>query len=156
MVAFYNTRMSQRYTRDQARRFVHGIWGAQQRLVQRLATSLQADAGLDLDDFVLLEHVAHTDLAPGELATTLRLPPHTISRRLGRLETRGLLRRVLDPDDARRRVLRPTAAGSAALQRAYVLLDERLSGALRGLGAERLDALLSDLTTLAASDDASA
>lgn len=145
--------MSHRLRPEHARRFVHGVWGAQRRLEARLEATLVSDAGLDLDDFVVLEHVAHTDLSPGELATALRLPPHTVSRRLGRLERRGLLRRTLDPDDARRRSLRATAAGSAALQRAHAHLDDRLGPALEGLGEQRLEALLAHLTALAAADD---
>ena len=136
-----------------ARRFAHAVWGAHRRLVTRVGSDLEADAGLDLDDFVLLEHVAHTDLTPGQLATTLRLSADGVSRQLGRLERRGLLRRALDPDDARRRRVRPTAAGGAALQRAYALLERRLSPTLGALGEDRLRDLLATLTALAAAED---
>jgi DNA-binding MarR family transcriptional regulator len=138
---------------DAARRLVHGIWGVHRRLAARLEPTLADASGLDLDAFVLLETVALTDLAPGEIALALRLPAHTVSRGLGALEAAGLVVRSLDAMDARRRVVTPTDAGRAALARAHAHLDEALGGWLTELAPDRIVAALDALTRLATGRD---
>ncbi len=132
---------------------MHGIWGVHRRLTARLASTLAEASGLDLDAFVLLETVALTDLAPGEIALALRLPAHTVSRGLGALEADGLVVRTLDPADARRRVVSPTEAGRAALARAHAHLDTALGGWLVELPPDRTVAALDALTRLATGRD---
>jgi len=137
----------------QARRLVHGLAGALRRLEARAAPAMLQAAGLDLDDFVFLETIAMTDLSPGEIATALRIPPHGVSRRLAALEGAGLVRRALDPDDARRRVLTVTPHGRTTLTAAHATLEARVVPMLRELGPERCRALLDALTRLAAGLD---
>jgi DNA-binding MarR family transcriptional regulator len=136
-----------------ARRMIHGLAGAWRRLEARAAPAMLASAGLDLDDFVFLETVAMTDLAPGEIAAALRIPPHGVSRRLAALEGAGLVRRALDPDDHRRRVLSVTPHGRTVLAAAHAALEARVAPMLRELGPERGPALLDGLTRLAAGLD---
>ena len=50
-------------------------------------------------------------LSAGDLARTLHVHPSTLTGILQRLEARGLLRRLTDPDDARRVQLEITAKG---------------------------------------------
>ncbi len=138
---------------EAARRLVHGVWGVHRRLTDRLERTLADASGLDLDAFVLLETVALTDLAPGEIGQALRLPAHTVSRGLGALERDGLLVRSLDPADARRRVVVPTEAGRAALARAHAHLDAALGGWLTELAPDRIVAALDALTRLATGRD---
>jgi DNA-binding MarR family transcriptional regulator len=136
-----------------ARRLVHGLAGAWRRLEARAAPAMRASAGLDLDDFVFLETVAMTDLAPGEIAAALRIPPHGVSRRLAALEGAGLVRRALDPEDHRRRVLSVTPHGHAVLAAAHAALEARVAPMLGEIGPERSAALLDALTRLAAGLD---
>jgi len=136
-----------------ARRLVHGLAGAWRRLEARAAPDMRASAGLDLDDFVFLETVAMTDLAPGEIAAALRIPPHGVSRRLAALEHAGLVRRTLDPEDHRRRVLSVTPHGHTVLAAAHASLEARVAPMLRELGPERSAAVLDALTRLAAGLD---
>jgi len=153
MFASYHRSMAPSATAGQARRLVHGLAGAWRRLEARATPALLASTGLDLDDFVFLETIAMTDLSPGEIAAALRIPAHGVSRRLAALEGAGLVRRTLDPDDARRRVLTVTPHGSSTLAAAHIALDARLGPMLQALGAERNHALLDALTRLAAGVD---
>ena len=87
------------------------------------------------------------DLSAGALAELLQLHPSTLTGVLKRLEDRGLITRASDPADARRAVLRLTAAGrrvdrgskhtvEAAVARALARLDEpTVRAAARALSA---------------------
>jgi DNA-binding MarR family transcriptional regulator len=152
MFAPYNRLMPS--TAGLARRLVHGLAGARRRLETHATPAMQRAVALDLDDFVFLETIAMTDLSPGEIAAALRIPPHGVSRRLAALERAGLVRRALDPEDARRRVLTVTPHGRTTLTSAHATLEARVAPMLRELGAERSHALLDALTRLAAGFDA--
>lgn len=146
--------MSHALPHDLARRLVHGLTAVQRRVEARTARPLRSNNGLDLDVFVLLETIANTDLAPGEIADALRLPAHGISRRLAVLEKAGLIERHLDANDARRRSLRLTQRGHLALAEAQQQLGRALSPLFEELGGEeRVAALLDGLTMLAAGSD---
>lgn len=153
MFVTYNESMPSSAAAGQARRLVHGLAGALRRLEAQAAPAMLAAAGLDLDDFVFLETIAMTDLSPGEIAAALRIPPHGVSRRLAALERSGLVRRALDPEDARRRVLTVTPHGRTTLTAAHATLEARLGPMLHDLGAERSHALLDALTRLASGFD---
>ena len=153
MFASYNRFMTSSAAAGIARRLVHGLAGARRRLEAHATPAMQRSAALDLDDFVFLETIAMTDLSPGEIAAALRIPPHGVSRRLAALERAGLVRRALDPDDARRRVLTVTPHGRTTLTAAHATLEARVAPMLRELGAERSHALLDALTRLAAGFD---
>ncbi|MDF1522541.1 MAG: MarR family winged helix-turn-helix transcriptional regulator [Trueperaceae bacterium] len=141
-------------TTEATRRLVHGVWGMHRRMATLLGTGLPEACGLDLDDFVLLETIALTDLAPGEVAQALRLPAHAVSRGLGRLEGAGLVARRIDPEDARRRVVALTDAGRAALARAHAHLERALGPWLTELPPDRTLLALDALTRLATGRDA--
>jgi DNA-binding MarR family transcriptional regulator len=55
--------------------------------------------------------------SPGQLAAEMRLSSGTMTNRLDRLETSGLIRRLPDPDDRRGTLIEPTEAGHAAWDR---------------------------------------
>lgn len=145
--------MSAHALAGQARRLVHGIAGTWRRLEARTAASLRDAGDLTLDDLVFVETVAMTDLAPGEIATALRMPAYAVSRRLASLEGAGMLRRGLDPDDHRRRTLVLTPHGRAVLAVAQAALEARVAPILAELGPERANVLLDALTRLAAGAD---
>jgi DNA-binding MarR family transcriptional regulator len=149
MFAVYNLPMTSSAAAGLARRLVHGLAGARRRLETHAAPALERAVALDLDDFVFLETIAMTDLSPGEISAALRIPPHGVSRRLAALERAGLVRRALDPEDARRRVLTVTPHGRTTLTAAHATLEARVAPMLRELGAERSHALLDALTRLA-------
>ena len=153
IAALYDLCMTANPGAGHARRLVHGLAGAWRRLEARAAPAMRASAGLDLDDFVFLETVAMTDLAPGEIAAALRIPPHGVSRRLAALESAGLVRRTLDPEDHRRRVLSVTPHGHTVLAAAHAALEARVAPMLREIGPERSAAVLDALTRLAAGLD---
>jgi DNA-binding MarR family transcriptional regulator len=138
-------------SRDAPRHLVHAFWAVRQRLDARVGAPLAEATGLDLMEFVLLEYAAMTDLSPTEIAAAVRVPEHTVSRRLGSLERAGLLHRRIDPDDGRRRTLMLTGAGRARLAEGFA----RLGPMLDELGATRVAALLDALTAFAAADDRS-
>jgi MarR family transcriptional regulator, organic hydroperoxide resistance regulator len=142
-------------SRDASRHLVHAFWAVRQRLDASVGAPLAEATGLDLMEFVLLEYAAMTDLSPTEIAAAVRVPEHTVSRRLGSLERAGLLHRRIDPDDGRRRTLMLTGAGRARLAEARDALGARLGPMLDELGATRVAALLDALTAFAAADDRS-
>ena len=117
-----------------------------------LTPALATDSDIALTDVVLLEYVAHTDLGPSQIAAGMRLPGHTLSRLLGRLERDGLLQRSVAAGDARRRVLRVTPAGREALTHAHARLATGLAPLLGELGPQRLHALIDALTLVVAAE----
>ncbi len=133
-----------------ARRFLHGAWHAV-RQVERVL----ADAGdLDLTDLVVLEYASLSDLGPSAIADAVRLPPHTVSRALGRLASAGLLERRVAAGDARRRSLEPTRSGSAMLARLHAALGAHVTAMLGDQPPDRLRAFADVLTTVVSSDAA--
>lgn len=138
------------------RRYLHGAWHASRQL-----EAVLAQAGpLDLTELVVLEYAVLSDLGPSGIAAALRLPAHTVSRVLGRLEATGLLQRRLDDDDARRRTLVPTRAGRTLLERLHRELHAHVGPLLAVHQPQQLSAFASVLTGVVAaegsSDDASA
>jgi DNA-binding MarR family transcriptional regulator len=53
---------------------------------------------------------------PTELATTLGIPPTTVSRHVSRFLEDGLVERAANPDDGRSYLLHPTARGRAIVE----------------------------------------
>ncbi len=94
---------------------------------------LKAQHGLELSEVFLLQYIRDTDMNPSDIAQTLQIPAHAVSRRLDSLEKRTLLERSLDPNDARRRVLKLTELGTELLQQAGATLDSELQAMLNVL-----------------------
>lgn len=70
-----------------------------------------------LDTWLLLKRLVRLGPATQrELADATAQHPAAISRALERLEEQGLVGRTSDPEDRRRRVVEPTAAGLARFQ----------------------------------------
>ena len=98
---------------------------------------------------MLLEQIGTTDLSPSEIAEVMQIPAHNISRKLAHLQRDGLIRRTLDPDDARRRVLSLTDAGQEVSKRAQRTLDEEVSGLLATLSKGDAATMIRSLETVA-------
>ncbi|WP_232676546.1 MarR family winged helix-turn-helix transcriptional regulator [Nocardioides sp. R-C-SC26] len=90
--------------------------------------------------------------APGtrmtELADAAVVPAATLTRLVDRLVEDGVVVRRVDPDD-RRRVVGALSPRGAEVARDLRAAEERLERELRaGLGPDRFDALVADLTTI--------
>lgn len=91
-------------------------------------TRASSPTGLTARDGTLLAHIDDPEgSSPARLARHLGVAPSTLSAALSRLDAGGLLRLDPDPADARRRVVRLTAAGREAVARDSVLDPQRVS-----------------------------
>jgi DNA-binding MarR family transcriptional regulator len=101
------------------------------RCVQRLNRRLQAERsaeGLSLTKISVLGHLTRRgDLTPSELAAADRLRPQSLTRVLAELREDGLVAMVGSDADRRRRRLRVTEAGRAALAHDMRQRDEWLA-----------------------------
>ncbi|HEB90160.1 MAG TPA: MarR family transcriptional regulator [Deltaproteobacteria bacterium] len=118
-------------------------------LLQQAAHHLKREADrvlLDADDLttaqaaVLLIVSGSRSITQKEVARKLRLKESAMTAMIGRLEGRGLLARVPDPEDARARLVSITPSGRKALDRArrpFAKINARLDAALGRAGAPR-------------------
>jgi DNA-binding MarR family transcriptional regulator len=102
-------------------------------------TRASSPTGLTARDGSLLAHVADPEgSSPARLARHLGIAASTLSAALARLESAGMLRTDPDPGDARRRLVRLTAAGREAVASDSVLDADRVAALLARLSrAER-------------------
>ncbi len=77
---------------------------------------------LETKEFFLLAAL-DTHPSPTELARALKLPKPSITFMVKRMEAAGYLRRVAEPEDARRSRLTLTAAGRRAMEEARAILE---------------------------------
>jgi len=114
-------------------------------------TRASSPSGLTSRDSALLAHVAEpAGSSPAALARHLGVAPSTLSAALARLGGRGLLTLDEDEADARRRLVRLTAAGRAALVADSVLDPARLAAVLARMPAAARRRAVEGLTLLAA------
>lgn len=79
---------------------------------------------LNFTQFVALKLLGHTEpMTPVELARALHYNPGALTRLLDKLEQRGYLKRVPDPDDRRALRLELTARGKALRKRVIGYCD---------------------------------
>ena len=121
---------------------------AARAVASHLAAELQP-LGLTTAQWVVLHHVA---THPGEhqesVARALGVDAPTLVGVLGRLETRGLVERVPDPADRRRRLVRVTPAAEPAAGAACArAVNERAAAGLSEPEREQLRALLRRVLT---------
>ena len=88
-----------------------GFW-----LVSRATTELLDSAlrpsGLDADEFAVYSLLMSAEqVTPGALARWMAAPPTTVSSYVKRMEARGHVERVVNPEDRRSYALRLTAQG---------------------------------------------
>jgi len=122
-----------------ARTDVAAAVDALRRLVQELrASSVAAErrGGLSGAQLFVLEQLAEAPAASlNELAARTLTHQSSVSVVVSRLVKRGLVERVADSTDARRRVIELTTAGRAILRSAPATFQAKLIGALEGLSA---------------------
>ena len=99
--------------------------------------------GLSPRDSTILAHLdERTPVTPAALARHLRIGAPTVSAAIRRLVAGGYVEQRADASDRRRRQLRLTAAGGAAMSESSVLEAARVRTLLRQLtAAERVRAL---------------
>ena len=114
-------------------------------------TRASSPSGLTSRDAALLAHVEDPDgSSPATLARHLGVARSTLSAALARLAGQGLLSLDEDEADARRRLVRLTGAGRAALVENSVLDPERLAAVLAPMPAAARRRAVEGLTLLAA------
>lgn len=85
---------------------------------------------------------------PTELTARLEMPLTTVLFRVGRLEKRGHVERIPNPDDRRSYLIRLTADGRRLLAKARPRFRDYALAVEARLDAERLDQLRADLGSL--------
>ena len=116
-----------------SQRFIHSFWRLRQRIISQINPRIREAHDVDFLEIMLLEQIGTTDLSPSEIAEVMQVPAHTISRKLDSLQKGGLIRRALDPNDARRRVLSLTNTGQEVLKQAQQTLADEVSELLATL-----------------------
>ena len=90
------------------------------RAVERNARSSIAGLGLGLSDFAVLELLLHKGPQPvNRIGRKVLLSSGSITAAVDRLEARGLLKRTVDPEDLRSRIVELTAAGRKLAGQAF-------------------------------------
>ena len=129
---------------------------------QRLSASA-AENGLDRGQgdvlFTLRRSGAPYRLSPSELVSSLLVTSGTMTNRLDRLEARGLIERVANPEDRRGMNVQLTAKGRRLVDRAvpeHIAGEERMLSGLTKRDREQLDRIMRKLLAHLASGDDSA
>lgn len=108
-----------------------------------------ADAEYSLPEARVLFELAHQDPLPvTDLRKRLDLDAGYASRLLARLESRGLISRERSDEDARRQLVRPTAAGRDAFAVLNHRSTEQIGGLLRRFADEDQQRLLTAMRTI--------
>ena len=140
---------SQRMTTIDSRRFIHSFWQLRQQIISQVNPRVREAHGVDFLEVMLLEQIGTTDMSPSDIAELMQIPAHTISRKLDHLEKGGLIRRSLDPNDARRRVLSLTPTGREVAGQAQKTLDEEVGRMLATLSQQDTAVMIRSLETIA-------
>lgn len=131
--------------------FTRLIWGLDHSL-QKASKRMGVVLGLTGPQrFVLRILGCRPGLAAGALAEVLKLHPSTLSGVLKRLEARGLVMRLADPADARRRLLHLTPKGQSYDVPSTESIEAGVARALSGFDEHGLWNAASVLTALASS-----
>jgi len=130
-----------------------GVIGRLHRVALALTIRLEAvfaEFGLSEPEFDLLAALrragAPYERAAGELAAHTMVTSGGLTKRVDRLVQRGLVEREEATDDARRRIVRLTAAGLDVIDRAYAAHMRNERALLDELGRAESDALEPILT----------
>jgi DNA-binding MarR family transcriptional regulator len=108
--------MTQRWLTDRQQRVWRNYLSMVTRLQAAMNRQLQADCGLSLADYDILVTLSEQgELRVFELADELGWEQSRLSHQLGRMRTRGLIRRRGSEQDRRGATVEITTAGAAAL-----------------------------------------
>ena len=116
---------------------------------ERLIEAALADTALPPEDYPLYVFIGTVGpLTPTELARELGMPLSTLLFRIRRLEERGHVERVPNPDDGRSYLVSLSPSGERLLSFARPLFRARALAVEARLGDERVAALREALTEL--------
>lgn len=121
------------------------------RTVGLHSRSLLSEWGITTSQLGALRETARSGpLSSGALAREVGVSQATVTRLVDRLETRGLVERVRDPDDRRRVMISVTPGGRALLKRVPPPLHATLTRRLESLPDEEQRDLLESVRKLSA------
>ena len=132
-----------------SQRFIHAFWHLRQHILRSVNPRVRAAHGVDFLEVMLLEQIGTSDVNPSDLAELMQVPAHTISRRLDGLQKGGLIKRSLDSDDARRRVLTLTGVGERVTKEARQTLDGGLEPLLGAVSKKDAATLIQAMEAMA-------
>ncbi len=142
--------MSDQFTTSEARRCACATIRRTDRVLTQFYDEILAPSGLYVTQFTTLATLA--EAAPvtiNRLAELLVMDRTTLSRNL-ELLTKQHLVRIEEGQDRRIRLVFLTQEGEQALRRAWPLWQEAQARIERGLGRERFEGLLTDLSAVLA------
>jgi len=109
------------------------LWKAA-HMVEAHAHRNVAAQGMGLSDFGVLETLLHKGPLPiKDLGSKVLLTSGSITTAVDRLETKGLVERIADKQDRRTRIVRLTATGRRAIQRAFAQHTQAMEQATSAL-----------------------
>lgn len=121
------------------------------RIVRRMEGSLNAilrDEGLTFFESLILAAIfleKKGEIQPSELARTFQTTRGNVSHCVSSLEAKGLVRRRIDPEDARAFQLVLQAAGRKRAARVVGILDRMQSRFEESVGVPKLEAMLTEM-----------
>lgn len=118
------------------------------RLGRRMLPVLHSEGLSGLEMLVLWEVQKRGALRAGKLAGFFGVPPSTFTTVLDRLESRGLVERVPDPDDRRAVLVQGTPSLQGLLDRVAERAESELERLLGGLSGEDYRSVVEALTLL--------
>ncbi|HZG20052.1 MAG TPA: MarR family winged helix-turn-helix transcriptional regulator [Herbaspirillum sp.] len=112
--------------------------------VSRSVASVYADRfGLSRDEWRILAALAEQgEMQGSDLVPHTSLDKMQVSRALGRMETAGLIRREPSPEDARARIVKPTAQARRLYRKIVPMVEAREAFLLEALSTAERDALM--------------
>lgn len=133
-----------------------GIIGRISRLARHFESEISrnlAPLGITADEYDVLATLRRSGqpyaLKPRDLLETMMVTSATVTHRIDKLEKRGLVERLADPDDRRGVVVRLTPSGKRLLDRAseaHVARELEMVGVLSDKEREQLTRLLRRLS----------
>lgn len=121
------------------------------RSVDIESKKIQKEYGVSIPQVLclnILQQLPNSQTTQGELRKRLNLNPSTVSGIISRLEKKGLLARLPNPNDKRTVTIALTSAGDKLLKTIPSLLHEQLSYRLKKLGDDELKKVEESLNTL--------
>lgn len=123
---------------------------AHQALQKRAERSIE-DAGMCFTDFRILEILLHKGPLPvNAVGARTGLTSGSATTAIDRLETRGFVHRVNDPEDRRARVVHLTTAGQELIEKAFAKHAKAMEKVAAGLSVRERGELTSLLKKLGA------
>lgn len=120
--------------------------------VQKRAEKSIADTGLCFTDFRILEILEHKGSLPvNTVGARTNLTSGSATTAIDRLQTRGLVERVTDPDDGRARIVRLTDNGTQLIGKVFAKHAKTMERTAAGLSLRERSELIGFLKKLGSS-----